>query len=415
MVRLNFPETEAYYTSPRFFGAENEPHQETLIVDEPLVITAHEYSQLQEIAKRAVAVIDTFDLRIKGKGIGADPEMLGKSLEVDGYGDSCMRYGGLDVYQDPTHGFKILEINPRVQAMGLQDFRQKMLGISEQPRILEHFLEWVEEKSYKNVLVLGSHKNPFWRAYQKVTDQLDGMGVNAIFCDARTFIDKYRDGFVPDLILKFCNNNVFIKDEFSAHLEEIIRQRSIPIVNSLGSAYFGYRGFMQELANREPGLLPEQRIFSSDSTDEELERYPWVKLEASGKAYVVNYGELRRWGKNVLLFLINGGLLSAEKLLDGKDGGDARRLKEVIGFIRGIPNEQVVWIGQSNVEPRTTQLKVGGVPTELKILHRVYWFKKHDGELLISLEGFGCTHEQFERSKGKINAGTGVAVPMVIK
>lgn len=413
--RLSFSEIEAYYTSPRFFGAENEPHQETLIVDGPMEITAREYAQLQEIAKRVVAFIDTFDLRRNGKRIGGDPEILGKSMEIDGFGNSSMRYGGIDIYQHPTLGFKILEINPRVQAMGLQDFRQEILGISGQPQILKHFLEWVQEKGYKNVLVLGSRKNPFWRAYQRVTDQMVGMGVNAVFCNARDFIDKYKDGFVPDLILKFCNNNVFIKEEFSTHLEDIIRQVRIPIVNSLSSAFFGYRGFMGELANSEPGLLPDQKIFSADSTDEELQRYPWLKLEAAGKEFVVNYQDLRRWSKNVLLFLINRNLSSAEKLLDGKDGGDARKLKEVIGFVRELPPEQIVWIGQSNLEPRSVGLKINGVEIDLKILHRVYWFKKQNGEIVVSLEGFGCTHEQFARSKGKINAGSGVAVPMVVK
>jgi len=409
--------TTVEFMTPRFFGSEGESPQETLITDEPLRLNVEEYERLREIAGDVVRVIDSFELSRGGKSIGVDPETLKECIRLDSCGKSQMRYGGLDLYQTEDGDFRVLEINPRVQAMGLQDFRQEVLGIVGQPQLLQHFLGWVKDRGFTDVVVLGSRKNPFWRGYQRVVERMVAEGINASFWDADTFIRQCRDfGFVPSLILKFCNNNIFLRSEYSSDLKGIIISNRVQIVNSLSSVYFGYRGFMYHLGNECPSLVPSQIALGESSLEEwVLEDYPWVKLEASGKAYVVNYSNLRRWGRDTLLYLINGDLPRARSILSEKTSGDARKLLEVVSFLEDTPRDQIVWLAQSNVEPSRRVLAVGGQPTNLMILYRLYWFKDDDNNIQISLEAFGCTEEQFKMSKGKINAGTGIAIPVVVE
>src|SRR3990172_574256 len=401
-------EVEVQIESPRFFGAEGDTTQETLIVDEPLVITESEYSQLKQITRKVVNFIDSYDLQANADKIGVNLQTLETCADIDSYGGSTMRYGGLDLYQDPNMGFKVLEINPRVQAMGLQDFRQEYLGIRGEPQIIDHFIEWTQKEGFEKVALLGSRKNPFWRSYQRLADKLTAAEVSAIFCDSRNFIDRYRIGFRPELIVKLSNNNIFLSGEDSGELVEIIRGNSIPVVNSLASVYYGFRGFMEKLGEVTPEILPREVIFGNSVNDEELRNYPWIKLEAAGKNYVVNYKKLTKCGRNAILAIITRDYTLAESLLRDKNGGDANKIRNTIGYVRELPREEVVCIGQSSIEPRLATLNLDGVDTELKILHRVYWFKESSGEIEISLEGFGATHDQFERSKGKINAGSGV-------
>jgi len=409
-------ELGADYKSPKFFGPENGITQETFIVDEPLEISSGEYRQLNIIASKVAKFIDGYGLIGNEIQVGVSPSTLRKALHIDGQGFSLMRYGGLDVYKDPKEGFKVLEINPRVQAMGLQDFRQEFLGIAGQPQIISDFVEWVNETDHKDILVLGSRQNPFWRAYERLTDKLIESGVNATFADAGEFLERHKEGFTPDLIVKFCNNGIFLNSEYGEALQKTITSNHISIVNPIHSAYFGYRGFLGELSRQDEGLLPAQKILEKGRVEEDnLHQFPWIKLEAAGNAYVVNYSELRKWSRDVLRFLMNNDATSAEKILDEKEGGDAKKLKDVVKFLKNIPDQQIVWLAQSNLEPSSSRFKVMGIETELKVLYRVYWFKKSSGEVAISLEGFGCTNEQFKRSKGKINAGTGFAIPIVIK
>lgn len=401
--------------SPRYFGAEGDPPQETFITDQPLEVSRVEYDSLKTMCQRIADFIDKYPLEAESSDIGADKKILSESLEIDKHGESKMRYGGLDVYQDPDQGFKILEINPRVQAMGLQDYRQEELGMGDQPALLKDFVEWTKDRSYQNVLVLGSKKNPFWRGCERIAKKLVEGGVNGEFYDVQELVDKSRKGYKPDLILKLCNNNQFLDGQFSDPLKGLVEKHKIPILNPLHATYFGYRGFMTELTNELSELFPDQYLFNTKTSEVEIQGFSWIKLEAAGHQYVVNYNELRRWGKDALLSLINRDFPNVERILGDKEGGDAQKIKKVRDIVQSTPNDQVVWLGQSDVEPRSANLKIAGIDTRLKILHRVYWFRKDDGSVNVSIEGFGNTDAQFQRSKGKINAGTGYSVPMLIK
>ncbi|BCX15016.1 MAG: hypothetical protein KatS3mg088_699 [Patescibacteria group bacterium] len=398
------------------FGAEGEIPQENLVADEPLVVTKDEYLKLQLISEKVVSLIDNFDFDGRGSAsvIGADLWVLGRCRQIDSYGNSEMRYGGLDIYKGEDGSFKILEVNPRVQAMGLQDLRQDILGIHDQPSLLGHLVDYLKGENYSRILILGSRKNPFWRAYERVVSKLSDSGMEAVFCDAEAFVNKYNFGsFTPYIILRFCSNNIFTSKY--PELEEIIRKEKIPVINPLISSYFGYRGFMRHLVNVEPQLFPGQIVLGTDVTEEQIIKHPWIKLEAAGEAYVVKYTEIKRWAKDVLRSLIARDFGQASSLLLGKSGGDALRIKEIADFLERVPAEQVVWLCQEDVSPITARLSVGNSKTDLKILLRVYWFKGFDDRIRISLEAFGCTSEQFGRSKGKINAGTGISVPVVVE
>ncbi len=106
--------------SPRFFGQEGGEVQKTLISDEPFGICWEDYQRLSSIAAKVSKFIrlNSVDLD-KSKEIGADPSYLKACLRIDSYGQSTIVYGGLDIYQDPNQGFRILEINLMVQAMNL--------------------------------------------------------------------------------------------------------------------------------------------------------------------------------------------------------------------------------------------------------------------------------------------------------
>jgi len=262
---------------------------------------------------------------------------------------------------------------------------------------------------------LGSKKNPFWRAYERVKNKLQEQGVNAEFLDAEAYIEKSNSGYVPDLILKFCSNDQFLSGPFSNQLQEQVGLNKIPIVNPLHASYFGYRGFMTELNCELSDLFPDQYLFGRESDESDLEQFLWVKLEAAGFEYVVNYNELRRWAKDALLHLINRDFKSFDNSVAGRSSGDALKLIQAKDYIINSPEDQVIWLGQSNVEPLSTSLKIAGIETKVKILHRVYWFMDNDEKVEVSLEGFGCEESQFRSSKGKINAGTGFSVPMMIK
>ncbi len=401
--------------SPRYFGSIDSFLKETLITSEPLCLSELEFRNLREITLRIVSFIDRFSLKENCIAIGANPNIVIRSLMIDSYGDSSMRYGGLDIYQDPNLGFKVLEINPRVQALGLQDFRQKELGIVNQPNLFSDLLSWLKGRGFEEILVLGSRKNPFWRAYEELTLNLNREGFNAHFWDAQKFlIENKMSGYNPDLILKFCSNKIFLDSDYSEELTTIVAKYSIPIINPLHSSYFGYRGFLEKLREFMPDIVPGQKILKCDASDQKLLEFPWVKLEASGYEYVVNYRGLKRWGKEALLGLIRGDILFSKTVLRDRSGSDASKLREVAYVLENVPPEEIVWLAQSNVRPLTRELRTKEGLVKMDILHRVYWFKDDEGNVNISLEAFGCTDSQLKQSKGKINAGTGYAIPVVI-
>lgn len=102
-------------------------------------------------------------------------------------------------------------------------------------------------------------------------------------------------------------------------------------------------------------------------------------------------------------------------VISGKTSGDADNLRRVRTNIHSLPDEQINWIAQQDVCPSRARLSFQGEKTELLVLHRVYWVNQPDGGIDVSIEGFGCREDQYSRSKGKINAGSGIAVPMVIE
>ncbi len=401
--------------SPRYFGPEGDNIQETLISDEPLEISGEDYQELSSIARRVSEFIELNPISLdQACKIGADSSYMKDCLLIDSYGGSRMMYGGLDVYKDPTQGFRILEVNPRAQAMGLQDFRQEELGLTNQPSLLGHMLEWLNGSDYNKVLLLGSRKNPFWRGYERVRAMIERTGKEAYFLDLATFLDNYHNsGYVPDVILRFCSNEQFVRSGFSRDLEFVIRRHKIPIVNSLTSSFYGYRGWLLLVSRELPDLFPNQYWFDGNVDKETVSFFPWIKLEAGGFEYVVNYNRLRTWAKEALVCLINRDFGGFENLLDGKNGGDANNLRRVREVLEDVPDNEVFWLGQEDLEPLRTKIRIGGNEEEVRILHRVYWWNDNE-EIKVSVEGFGCLESQFGSSKGKINAGTGFSVPMKI-
>lgn len=385
----------------------------TLITDESLEINHSEFKRLEGITIEVAQIIEKYQLNPESNTIGADQDNLAKCLEIDNFGKSKTVYGGLDIYKDSqTDKFKVLEINPRAQAMGLQDTRQEMHGNLSEPNLLSSFVGWVKDKGYQDVLVLGSKKNPFYRAYEKITNNLNTNGINAIFTDLEGFNLIHKNKYVPDLIFRNCNNNVFLsKDSDSIKLREATEKHKIPIVNPLHSSYFGYRGFLKTVQESSPQILPDQIIVSKGVTEKDLISFPWLKLESSGEEYVVNFNELRRWGKDTILSLVDKNFDLAEQTLTGKNGSDSNRLRSVIKLLKQGSEADTVWLAQSDVKPSESVLKITGVDTSLKLLYRTYWLHGQDG-IKVSAECFGCNNDQYQKSKGKINAGSGYSVPV---
>lgn len=401
--------------SPRLFGSEDRVSQETLIIDEPLIIPESEYKRLVEIAEAVVSFIDDYPLSESARNIGINSEYLGETLEFDCKAGGDMLHGGLDIYKNSSGEFKILEINSQAQAMGLQDYRLQNLGITNQPLTVQHLSDWVRNSGFKKVLVLGSKHNPFWRAHERVSNILNLLGTSSEYSDTQSFEGIYKSGFTPDMILKFCSARHILYHESSSLLKGVVLSEKIPVFNNLSSVFYGYRGFLEQVAKDLPGFFPEQKAVGMGATDEDLESFPWLKLEVSGFEYVVNYSRSKRWVKDTLLAIINRDFQRVDELTANKTSRDAQKLVSASKIVEKSMEDEVRWLAQEHIDPSTATLSFSGQPTELKILHRVYWVKKTDGGIQVSIEGFGVTKEQFSRSKGKINAGTGISVPMVIK
>ncbi len=402
--------------SPRFFGPEDKDPQETFITDEPLIIPESEFKELIEIVEAVVSFIDDYPLLSENaKNIGVNPGYLNEILEFDRKAGGSMLYGGLDIYKNSSGKFKILEINSRAQAMGLQDYRLQSLGIADQPLMIKHLSDWTRDRGFKKVLALGSKYNPFWRAHERVSNTLNLLGISCEYSDTQSFEGLYRSGFEPDMILTFCSARHILYHESSSFLKKVVLNEKIPVFNSLSSVLYGYRGFLEQAAKGLPKFFPEQKIIHAGVIDEDLKSHPWLKLEAPGFEYVVNYSKLRKWAKDTLLVIINGDMQKINELIGERTSGDAQKLISVGEAIKRSSEDEVRWIAQEHIDPSTETLNFSGEPVELKILYRVYWVNNADGGVQVSVEGFGATKKQFSRSKRKINAGTGISVPVVIR
>lgn len=401
--------------SPRLFGPENQDPQETFITDEPLIIPESEFKELVEIVEAVVSFIEDYPLSENARNIGINPDYLGDTLEFDRKSGGSMLYGGLDIYKNSSGEFKILEINSRAQAMGLQDYRLQSLGITNQPLMVQHLSDWVRDNGFKKVLALGSRHNPFWKAHERISNVLNLLGTSCEYSDTQSFEELYKSGFEPDMVLVFCSSKHILYHESSNFLKEVLVNEKIPVFNSLSSVSYGYRGFLEQISKNLPKYFPEQKMVGMGTTDEDLQAFPWLKLEAPGSEYVVNYNKLKRWAKDTVLAIINRDFRKIGELTAGKTSRDAQKLISAGEIVEKSMEDEVRWIAQEHIDLSTTTLSFSGQPMELKILHRVYWVKKSDGGIQVSIEGFGATKEQFSRSKGKINAGTGISVPMIIK
>ncbi len=132
-------------------------------------------------------------------------------------------------------------------------------------------------------------------------DKIRKSGKRAEFWEVATFIDNYKSlGYVPDVILRFCGNWQFVSGHFCQDMENVIREHKIPIVNSLSASFYGYRGYLSIIAEELPDMFPNQYLFEGKVDDEILSSFPWLKLEAAGFEYVVNYSQLRKWARRLL-------------------------------------------------------------------------------------------------------------------
>lgn len=341
--------------------------------------------------------------------IGVNDKYYKKATEIDRFGDSQIVYGGIDISKDSTGKFKVIEINPRVQAMGLQDFRQETLSIPGEPNLLNDFISWLHDGNYKNITLLGSTKNAFYRGYDRITETLNLNGINTVFTDSEGLKGLYNLGYETQLIFRNCNNEVIINDP---EIKSIIEDRHMKIVNPLHASFYGYRGFLKIIYDELLEVLPHQITLSDKTTEKDLVDHPWLKLEANGEEYVVNYNELRRWGKTSVLSILHGDFGAVSQNLKDKTGGDAKNIRKVADLIQNSNREDVVWIAQENVEPPLVDIKLEGVQQKTRLLYRTYWLYRDDRSVAVSAECFGCTEDQFKKSKGKINAGTGFSVPI---
>lgn len=401
--------------SPMFFGPEGGKVQATAITDEPLVVTRIQYQQLSALAQAVSNFIEGYPLIGKSERLGADPKYLKDSLDFDVRGRDHLVYGGIDVYIDPCLGPKLLEINARVQAMGLQDTRLAFLGIENQPRMVDHFISRLQSEGFQSVMVLGSKLNPFWRSHARLARTISLAGFECTYNDVQMFKELDDRGFILEVAIKLLNSEFILYSPQAELLRDKVLRNQIPLINPVSSTFYGDRGFLGEMSQALPGLLPDQTKLTRVSSQEEIQSYPWIKLEAGREfAYVVNYEELRRWGKDALIYLIRGKFDKVSALLHGKENSIATDLNKVRLKIEHLPEEQVNWIAQQDVRPLRTRLLLKGEETDLRVLHRVYWVRNLDGRVDVSLEGFGCTDSQYAQSKGKINSGSGIAIPMVI-
>ena len=402
--------------SPMWFGPEGQEPERTFITDEPLRITISEYEMLSSLAQKVTEYISSYSLEENSAGLGFNPQYLKDSLLYDNSWGGRILYGGLDVYIDGNGEPKVLEINSRVQAMGLQDARLDYLGIDFQPKMINQFVDRLQENRYEKIVVLGSRKNPFWRSHLRLARTIESASMQCVHCPTEAFGEILESGFVPDVIIRKCSSSHILYSSNASKLREAVLTRQIPFINSLSSTFYGDRGFLGKIAEDLPDLFPEQVELGIGSSEEEFREYPWLKLETGDEfAYVVNFNRLRKWARDGVVSLVRRDFEEFEATVGEKTNRDATRLKRVKEAVCKIPEEQVKWIAQRDVDPPSVNLTFNGEPQTFSILHRVYWVNGLNGEVSVSLEGFGCTEKQFSQSKGKINAGTGVSVPMVIE
>lgn len=412
--------------SPMLFGAQNAEARRTLITNEPLVAPQALYRKFIEISQKVSDYMEAYTLYGRAAQIGAEPNYFNQALDLDRKTSRAILpehilYAGLDVYVDPIEGPKVLEINSSVQAMGLQETRLDLLGVSNQPRTVDHFIDRLHDSGVDRLMVLGSKLNPFWRAHARLSRTVSMSGIDCTYNSIEEFEQIWKDGYHPDAIVKLCSTDNILNLPQSGFMREQVVGNTIPFVNRVSAAFYGYRGFLDLIARDIPELFPGQTALGSEVDEPRMEKFPWIKLEA-GKdlAYVVNFNDLRRWGKDALISLIQGKYSDFDRYIGTRDNGDAQALKEVKSNIENKPADQIRWVAQQDVRPLRSSLSYSNRDgdtrdTDLHILHRVYFVRGIDGKVKVSLEAFGCTEEQFSRSKGKVNAGTGIAVPIIIK
>ena len=106
--------------------------------------------------------------------------------------------------------------------------------------------------------------------------------------------------------------------------------------------------------------------------------------------------------------------MGLDPALEGRGTTDAKNLRKAMDEVEKVGQDQVKWVAQKHIDPEVFRFSVGGEIQDVRVMHRVYWWKKTNGELSVSLEAYGATNKQYSRSKGKINGGSSYAVPVVI-
>jgi hypothetical protein len=396
--------------TPMYFGAEGVEPQATFLSDEPIIVSDVEREQLIDLTVKVANFIRSTPIsKINSESIGINPNYFEEALLIDGFGNSSIVYGGIDISRDSNGQFKVIEINPRVQAMGLQDFRQEAIGIPNEPNLLNHFVEWLHENDISNITLLGSTRNAFYRGYDRVTEFLNENGINTIFTDTEGLKKIVSLGYKPQLLFRNCSNEAVMNDR---EIVSIIDKNKLKIINPLHASFYGYRGFLNVLHDNLPEVLPGQIVLNFDTKESDLVNHPWLKLEAKGEEYVVNFNELRRWGKTSIMGILQNNFASVADNLKDKTGGDASKIRNVAHLIQNSDKDEIVWIAQENIEPESVHISLEGKAQSTRLLYRTYWLYKNNGSVAVSAECFGCTDDQFKKSKGKINAGTGFSVPI---
>lgn len=387
----------------------------TRISEIPLIVTQEDYLNISRLVERVSMTLDQIKWNRVFKLLGVEEGYFYDCLNFDKLTSSEIIMGGVDLYRDKDSTWKILEVNSDApQFLGLQDFRQQILGVTDQPNGVDHFIEFLHSNRIRRVWVIGTKTNPYWRGHVELCRKLTEKGFETRYGGAQDISKLLEEKFIPQLMVRFTGSRFLLYDPKAAPFREFISTSPIPMVNSLAAVFCGYRGVLEYLAEKLPDLFPAQTTVGPAS-EESLSEYPWIKIEVGGRKYVANFRGLRQWTREVLLAILRGNIPEAERILSGKQNTDSTLLCSLCGKINEVQLGSVRWVAQQHIEPSETEIVVNENKIAVKTLFRAYWIKLPTGGLRISLEAIGCDKEQYSKSKSKINAGSGIVIPVVIR
>jgi hypothetical protein len=394
-----------------FLGERGRSAQETFISDEPLIIDKKDFAKITKVVETIVSHIEVNQPCRIGDPWGRD--LYKEICEFDSRVGSEMVFGGLDVYKDQNGEFKVLRIDPSVQSSGLQTLALENLGIKDQPTFFTHMLEFVRAKKLDNVMILGGTTSVYWRTLALLATHLKLNGIKTVFGDTSSLVNYLDSGFEPKVFFRFCSSWHILRHVMSQVLKNYSLENKIPIYNSLYASLVGDNVYLTGLSEDLPHIFPKQVDITLKVDEKQLEKFPWLKVEASGYRYVVNFNNLQRWAKNCLISLIDEDYSLFDKEIKGRTNSDATKIIDLKKGLEKIGAGKVKWIAQEHINPDEKIIKVGGKSEKMKILYKAYWVKVAEGDIRISLEGAGCVDSQYYGSKGKINSGSGIVIPII--